>query len=223
MAPYRVARAYEEDVTQIAYMSAKFMTADPLLNIMLRDASGVSSDSLRSRTDVALHRYTKALTDSIEPIASSLVLVSFHCSTPRAFEASVLLQSFYPDPYWHVPWKDQPGTFDIPPNCVNTNIYYTVENALHTNRKLFMQGKAHYCASLKHPHRMVNTNKASKTYNNLISVFSVIPNRETQAKKRLNTCSRISARSTLMWTNTRTSVLHIMAYFKIRAGNTSAT
>lgn len=173
MAAYGVARAYKEDVVHIAYMSARFMTADPLLNFLLRDASGASLNSLQSRKDVALHRYTKALTDSIGVIASSLVLVSFHRCTPHAAEASVVVQKFCPDPYWHVPWEDQPGTFDIAPDCVNTNLYYTVENALHTNRKQFMQGKPHYCASPKDSHRMVNINKASKTYNSLISVYSV--------------------------------------------------
>lgn len=173
MAPYEVLRAYKEDITQIVYMSARFMTADPLLNFMLRDASGASLNSLQSRKDVALHRYAKALTDSMVLNASSLVLVSFHRSTPHAAEASVVVQNFHPDPYWHVPWKDQPGTFDIPPDCVNADLYHTVENALHTNRKQFMQGKAHFCASLKHSHRMVNINKASKTYNSLISVHSV--------------------------------------------------
>lgn len=196
MATYGVTRACQEDVIDIAYMSAKFMTDDPLLNFILRYASGSSSNCLRSRKDVALHRYTKALTNSLGSIASSLVLVSFNRRTPLITEASVLIQRFHPDPYWDVPWKDQPATFDIPPDCVDINLYYTVENALHTDRKRFMQGRAHHCASLEHSYRMMGVNKAFKTYNNLILVHSVQSDRETQAKTWLSTYSRISARST---------------------------
>ena len=145
---YRIAKALNvEDLLQVALLSASSTAADPLLNIMLRTTSGVSLNSLDSRQDVAMHMYSKALMDFI---GKSFVFMSFDCSSPHIVQASVLIQYFQPDAKWHVSWRDQPGSFDIPPNCINANLYYAIENALHTNRKTYMQGKNHYCAPLKH-------------------------------------------------------------------------
>ena len=148
MATYQISQICSQDILQIANMSSNFTATDPLINAMLQDSSGESSNSVESRKVVALHNYTKGLLGSIGLVASSFVFKSCSLFTPHLVEASAWIQHFHPDPYWYVPWKDEPGTSDIPPDCVNANLYHQIENFLHTSRKTYMRGKQHYCPSL---------------------------------------------------------------------------
>lgn len=147
MAYYEISQAFSADILRIAEMSSRFTSTDPLTNAMLRDSSGIAWNPVESRKLMALHNYNKGIRDyGLSP--SSFVLKS--CSH-FALEASAWIQHFDPDSYWHVRWKDEPNTFDIPPHCVDEILYNKIEDALHTNRKTNMQGKEHYCSFTNSP------------------------------------------------------------------------
>ena len=167
MAAYRVSEASRKDVPQIADMSTKFAIAyDAPTTILSREPSGEFSISVESCRDVALHNYTEGILESIGFVARSRVLKSYNFITPNVIEASAWIQYFHPDPYWHVSWKDQPGTIGIPPDGVDAELYHFIENALHTDRKLYMKGREHYCASSNPPliYKAMDADLAWKTY-----------------------------------------------------------
>ena len=145
MANYQISQAFPQDIPQIADMSSSSTTTDPLINAVLRDPSGVSWNSLESRRALALHNYMKGLI-SYALVANSFILKSCGHVSPHLIEASAWIQHFHPNPSWQVPWKDEPGTFDVPPDCVDVILYNKIEDALHTNRKTNMQGKEHCCS-----------------------------------------------------------------------------
>ena len=149
---YQISLALKEDLLQIAIMSAKFTMTNDLVKLILLDPGGASSDPVKPYRDMALYRYAMGLTASIGLRASSCVLKASTSAATYLIDASAWIQYFYPDTYWQVAWKDEPGTFEIPPSCVDANHYRFIQNALQTNRKKYMQGKEHYCALLKPPY-----------------------------------------------------------------------
>ena len=150
MATYQISRVSEEDILQIAEMSASSTYADPLLNTIIQDTGGVSSRSWELCRDLAKHNYSRGLDDSTDLFACSLVLKSCFHFEPHVIEASAWIQHFYPDPdYWHIQWKEERSNFDESPSSVDEDLHRHIENVLHTDRKVFMQGREHYCSSLE--------------------------------------------------------------------------
>ena len=146
MAVYGIRNASSNDLQQIVDVSANFATMDLLMNIILQNSVGESLNSVEWRRALAKHRYVWALSNAA---FSSHVLVSHNCDSPHLVEASAWVQFFGPDPSWFIPWKHESGTFKESPDCVNAHLYQYIENALHTDRKIYMRGKCHYCVSIK--------------------------------------------------------------------------
>ena len=146
MAFYGIRDASSKDLQQIVDLSANLATTDLLMNIILQNSFGESLNSVESRKALAKHRYDWALSNAA---LSSNVLVSHNYYSPHVIEASAWIQFFGPDPSWFIPWKNESGTFKTSPDCANAHLYEYIENALHTDRKIYMHGKCHYCVSIK--------------------------------------------------------------------------
>lgn len=148
MATYEIRIASGMNLQQVAFLGAKFSSTDLLMDIILENPSREASNSMESRRALAKHRYNWALSTS--PFGSD-ILVANKLHTPHLIEASAWVQYFGPDMAWGVPWSDEPGTFQLPPDCANARLYRFIENALQTDRKVFMRGRCHYCVSIKRP------------------------------------------------------------------------
>ena len=209
-----VSHVLKEDLPQISDMSARFTIADPRINFEL-----LGSDKLVEyfRT-IALHNYEKALLNPTGAYPPSLVLKAYNSRVPDVIEASACIQCCCPDPYWQVPWKDEPGRSFVAPDCVDLDMYKEVENALQTDRKTYMKDRAHYCAFSKVPDlRKAHTDRSSKTSNSLTSASSV---RNRQESTQPSTCSLTSAQSIRIWTNMRTLRAYTVKFSNTRTGNT---
>ena len=137
MAEYRVEEAIKQYIPKILSLSAYFGINDPAMDIILQ------VNSVKSRKDLAAQRYDGEIRSRYQ------FLVCCNRSTPHFFEASAGYQLFEPDPFWFIPWKDEQGTFQRPPECADASLLQFFENALHTDRKTYMQGKRHYCVSIE--------------------------------------------------------------------------
>lgn len=150
MSTYQISQASQQDLHHIADLSSRFTTLVPFINSMPKYLNGESVDLVESRRDVALHNFaTKGLTGSTELVTSSFILKSCRPSAPDLIEAFAWIQHYPADPEWHVRCQEEPRAFDVPPDRVNEGIYCRIDDAMQANRKTHMQGREHYCESLK--------------------------------------------------------------------------
>ena len=137
MLDYWVDNADKKYLHKMLSMSAYFGASDPVMDIILK------VNDMNSRKDLALSRYDGVLK------SSSDFKVCYNLSSPDFVEASAGYELFEPDSFWFTPWKDEVGTFRTPLSCTDAHLLQSFENALHTDRKTYMQGKPHHCVSIK--------------------------------------------------------------------------